>query len=53
MRWLAQAGLYLSDTRLMDPNHGAWLSPDPLGYIDSSNLYAYARQNPIDFIDPS
>jgi len=45
--------LYLSDTRLMDPRHGAWLSPDPLGYVDSPNLYAYARQNPIDFVDPS
>ena len=37
----------------MDPRHGAWLSPDPLGYVDSPNLYAYARQNPIDFVDPS
>ena len=30
----------------MDPRHGAWLSQDPLGYVDSPNLYAYAAQNP-------
>ena len=53
MRYLPGTQLYLSDTRLMDPRHGAWLSPDPLGYVDSPNLYAYARQNPIDFVDPS
>ena len=53
MRWLKEANVFLSDTRLMDPRHGAWLAQDPLGYVDSPNLYTYAAQNPIDNVDPS
>lgn len=53
MRWLNDAELYLAGARMMDPRHGLWLSHDPLGYVDSPNLYAYAGQNPIDFADPS
>ncbi|HVZ38854.1 MAG TPA: RHS repeat-associated core domain-containing protein, partial [Candidatus Kapabacteria bacterium] len=53
LRWLNDAGLYLAGSRLMDPRHGAWLSPDPLGYADSANLYSYAAGNPVDRIDPS
>lgn len=53
MRWLNDTGLYLAGARMMDPRHGLWLSHDPLGSVDSPNLYAYARQNPIDYADPS
>ena len=51
-RYLASAGLYLSKRRLMNPVHGLFLSPDPQGYANSSSLYVYAAQNPIDLIDP-
>ena len=46
------AGLYVTSRRLMDPQHGVFLSPDPLGYVDSPNPYVYAGQDPIDMLDP-
>ena len=52
LRWLPDAGLYLSRARLYDPRVGVFLSPDPLGTGDSPNPYAYARQNPADYVDP-
>lgn len=44
--------LYLSKLRPMDPRNGTFLSPDPQGAKDSSNIYAYVGQNPADYIDP-
>lgn len=52
MRWLEGSALYVATRRLMDPTDGAFLSPDPLGYIDGPNLYAYAGQDPLDYLDP-
>lgn len=52
LRWLPDAGLYLSRARLYDPRLGVFISPDPLGQADSPNPYAYARQNPADYVDP-
>lgn len=51
-RYLPSAGRYLSTRRLMDPRHGVFLSGDPLGYVTSPSLYAYAAQDPVDLIDP-
>jgi RHS repeat-associated protein len=52
-RYVAEAGLYLSKKRLMDPRLGLFLAPDPKGYADSPMLHAYAAQNPIDNVDPN
>ncbi|WP_159083774.1 RHS repeat-associated core domain-containing protein [Nocardioides terrigena] len=52
MRWLPEAGLYLTRSRLYDPRHGAFLSPDPAGASDSPNPYAYVRHDPADLVDP-
>jgi RHS repeat-associated protein len=38
--------------RWYDPKTGSWLSPDPLGYQDSSNLYAFAGGDPVNKRDP-
>ncbi len=38
--------------RTYDLRHGRWLQRDPLLYIDSMNLYQYARSNPLKMIDP-
>jgi RHS repeat-associated protein len=38
--------------RWYDPRTGSWLSPDPLGYQDSSNLYAFAGGDPVNNRDP-
>jgi len=51
-RYLVSSGVYLSKRRLMNPVNGVFLSVDPKGYVDSSCLYVYVAQNPIDFIDP-
>ena len=39
--------------RWYDPRTGTWLSPDPIGYQDSANLYAYAAGDPVNGRDPT
>jgi RHS repeat-associated protein len=39
--------------RWYDPERGSWLSPDPLGYRDSGNLYAYCAGDPVNCHDPT
>jgi hypothetical protein len=39
--------------RWYDPERGSWLSPDPVGYRDSSNLYAFAGGDPVNGRDPT
>jgi RHS repeat-associated protein len=37
-----------------DPEVGRWTAKDPLGFEGGdANLYAYANNSPIQFIDPS
>lgn len=38
--------------RWFDAATGAWLSPDPLGYRDSANLYAFCAGDPVNGRDP-
>lgn len=38
--------------RYYDPSIGRFLRPDPIGYQDQLNLYAYVRNNPVQFFDP-
>ena len=39
--------------RWYDPSTGSFLSPDPKGYIDASNLYAFAGGDPVNGRDPT
>ncbi|MEO8033198.1 MAG: RHS repeat-associated core domain-containing protein [Acidobacteriota bacterium] len=39
--------------RWFDPESGTWLTADPAGYKDSSNLYAYAGADPVNKDDPT
>ncbi len=46
-----EIGLIYFGYRYYDPKIGRWLTPDPLGTIDGPNLYAYAHNNPMTYID--
>jgi RHS repeat-associated protein len=41
MRRDEHSGLYHTHYREYNPNLGRWLTPDPAGYVDGQNLYAY------------
>lgn len=46
-----EIGLMYFGYRYYDPEVGRWISPDPAGAIDGPNLYVYARNNPIKYVD--
>jgi len=43
--------LYYYRWRVMDPNVGRFTSEDPLGFVDGVNRFAYAKINPVYFVD--
>jgi RHS repeat-associated protein len=44
--------IYYFGYRYFAPWIGRWLSPDPIGQQDGSNLYLYVHDNPISYYDP-
>ena len=46
-------GLYYYRARYYNPTIGRVLQTDPIGYDDGMNWYAYCRNNPLRFTDPS
>lgn len=46
-----ECGLIYFGYRYYDAEVGRWISPDPAGFIDGPNLYAYAHNNPLTYID--
>ena len=47
-----ESGFAYHGARYFAPWLGRWLSPDPAGFVDGPNLYAYVRGNPVVFQDP-
>jgi RHS repeat-associated protein len=46
-----ESGLIAFGMRYYDPSLGRWTSPDPLGFEDGPNLYAYVHNNPFRYFD--
>ena len=49
----AETELHYNWNRFYDPETGRYLSPDPIGLGGGSNLYAYAENDPVNWIDPN
>jgi len=48
-----ESGLYYHGARYYAAWLGRWLSADPRGMVDGTNVFAYARDNPLMYADPT
>jgi RHS repeat-associated protein len=48
-----EAGLYQNWMRDYDPTTGRYIEADPLGLIAGANVYGYANQSPMMYVDPN
>jgi RHS repeat-associated protein len=48
-----ETSLYFLRARYLDTATGRFISEDPIGFRGSVNFYAYVKNRPIDFTDPS
>ena len=48
-----ESGLYYHGARYYAAWLGSWTAADPLGLIDGVNVFAYVRNNPVKYADPT
>lgn len=48
-----ETGLSYYGARYYAPSLGRFISPDPIGYGDGLNMYAYVGNNPVNYVDPT
>ncbi len=51
-RYDPESGLIYFGKRYYAPSLGRWITPDPQGFQDGPNLYAYVHNNPLHYFDP-
>jgi len=47
-----ETGFSFFGRRYYAPDIGRWITPDPAGFADGPNLYAYVHNQPLAYIDP-
>ena len=48
----AETGLYYNWHRYYEPSTGRYVTSDPIGLVAGLNIYSYAAQNPLYWVDP-
>ena len=48
----SETGLHYNWNRYYDPKAGRYLTADPIGLAGGVNLFGYANQDPVNYIDP-
>ena len=51
--WDSTCKLYFAPYRYFEPSVARWLTRDPLGLIEGTNLYVYVSGDPIFYFDPA